>query len=161
MAKTKKKHSKSTGPSWRLFANTRFRVQLETGDEVLAHVAGRMRKNFIRIVPGDKSPCGTFPLRSNQGSNRLPRTIIALPLTAIAVPPSPFAYLVCRSSFADLVGFSSLRYVPISLQRIPTSRRPPILSDLQCPWYWSIPWRGDYELVAKPFRQRRLMDEAK
>lgn len=35
-------------------ANTRFRVQLETGTEVLAHVAGRMRKNFIRIVPGDK-----------------------------------------------------------------------------------------------------------
>jgi translation initiation factor IF-1 len=29
-------------------------VQLETGDEVLAHVAGKMRKNFIRIVPGDK-----------------------------------------------------------------------------------------------------------
>ena len=35
-------------------ANTRFRVQLETGSEVLAHVAGTMRKNFIRIVPGDK-----------------------------------------------------------------------------------------------------------
>lgn len=35
-------------------ANTRFKVQLETGSEVLAHVAGRMRKNFIRIVPGDK-----------------------------------------------------------------------------------------------------------
>ena len=35
-------------------ANTRFRVELENGDEVLAHVAGRMRKNFIRIVPGDK-----------------------------------------------------------------------------------------------------------
>ncbi len=35
-------------------ANTRFRVQLDTGDEVLAHVAGRMRKFFIRIVPGDK-----------------------------------------------------------------------------------------------------------
>ena len=35
-------------------ANTRFKVELETGDEVLAHVAGRMRKNFIRIVPGDK-----------------------------------------------------------------------------------------------------------
>jgi translation initiation factor IF-1 len=35
-------------------ANTRFRVQLEGGNEVLAHVAGRMRKNFIRIVPGDK-----------------------------------------------------------------------------------------------------------
>ena len=35
-------------------ANTRFRVQLETGNEVMAHVAGRMRKHFIRIVPGDK-----------------------------------------------------------------------------------------------------------
>ena len=35
-------------------ANTRFRVQLETGHTVMAHVAGRMRKNFIRIVPGDK-----------------------------------------------------------------------------------------------------------
>ena len=35
-------------------ANTRFKVQLETGAEILAHVAGRMRKNFIRIVPGDK-----------------------------------------------------------------------------------------------------------
>ena len=35
-------------------ANTRFRVQLDTGNEVLAHVAGKIRKNFIRIVPGDK-----------------------------------------------------------------------------------------------------------
>ncbi len=35
-------------------ANTRFRVQLESGHTVIAHVAGRMRKHFIRIVPGDK-----------------------------------------------------------------------------------------------------------
>lgn len=35
-------------------ANTRFRVQLEDGPEVMAYVAGRMRKHFIRIVPGDK-----------------------------------------------------------------------------------------------------------
>ena len=35
-------------------ANTRFRVQLDTGTLVMAHVAGKMRKNFIRIVPGDK-----------------------------------------------------------------------------------------------------------
>ena len=35
-------------------ANTRFRVQLESGHNVIAHVAGRMRKHFIRIVPGDK-----------------------------------------------------------------------------------------------------------
>ncbi|MEO8496986.1 MAG: translation initiation factor IF-1 [Planctomycetota bacterium] len=35
-------------------ANTQFRVQLDTGTLVMAHVAGKMRKNFIRIVPGDK-----------------------------------------------------------------------------------------------------------
>jgi translation initiation factor IF-1 len=35
-------------------ANTRFRVSIEGGHTVIAHVAGRMRKNFIRIVPGDK-----------------------------------------------------------------------------------------------------------
>ena len=35
-------------------ANTRFRVKLEDGPEVMAHVAGKMRKHFIRIVPGDR-----------------------------------------------------------------------------------------------------------
>ena len=35
-------------------ANTRFRVQLDSGQGVIAHVAGKMRKHFIRIVPGDR-----------------------------------------------------------------------------------------------------------
>ena len=35
-------------------ANTRFRVKLESGHAIIAHVAGKMRKHFIRIVPGDK-----------------------------------------------------------------------------------------------------------
>jgi len=35
-------------------ANTRFRVQLDNGHNIIAHVAGKMRKHFIRIVPGDK-----------------------------------------------------------------------------------------------------------
>ena len=34
--------------------NTMFRVKLENGHIVTAHIAGRMRKHFIRIVPGDK-----------------------------------------------------------------------------------------------------------
>src|SRR5687768_5733025 len=34
-------------------ANTQFRVELPYGHQVIAHVAGRMRKNFIRIIPGD------------------------------------------------------------------------------------------------------------
>jgi translation initiation factor IF-1 len=33
---------------------TMFRVSLPNGALVLAHISGKMRKNFIRIVPGDK-----------------------------------------------------------------------------------------------------------
>jgi len=33
---------------------TMFRVKLPNGAAVLAHISGKMRKNFIRIVPGDK-----------------------------------------------------------------------------------------------------------
>ncbi len=33
---------------------TMFRVKLPNGAEVLAHISGKMRKNFIRIVPGDQ-----------------------------------------------------------------------------------------------------------
>ena len=32
---------------------TQFRVELESGHQIIAHVAGKMRKHFIRIVPGD------------------------------------------------------------------------------------------------------------
>ena len=34
--------------------NAMFKVELENKDQVLAHVSGKMRKNFIRILPGDK-----------------------------------------------------------------------------------------------------------
>ncbi|MFM7468454.1 MAG: translation initiation factor IF-1 [Vampirovibrionales bacterium] len=34
--------------------NAMFRVQLENGAEMLAHISGKIRKNFIRILPGDK-----------------------------------------------------------------------------------------------------------
>ena len=34
--------------------NAMFKVELENKHQVLAHVSGKMRKNFIRILPGDK-----------------------------------------------------------------------------------------------------------
>ena len=34
--------------------NATFKVELDNGHSVLAHVSGKMRKNFIRILPGDK-----------------------------------------------------------------------------------------------------------
>ncbi len=37
-----------------LLPNTRFRVKLPNGHVVLAHVSGKMRMNYIKILPGDK-----------------------------------------------------------------------------------------------------------
>ncbi|MBT1248041.1 translation initiation factor IF-1 [Thermosipho affectus] len=34
--------------------NAMFRVELENGHKILAHISGKMRRNFIRLVPGDK-----------------------------------------------------------------------------------------------------------
>ena len=34
--------------------NAMFRVRLENDHEILAHISGKIRKNFIRILPGDK-----------------------------------------------------------------------------------------------------------
>jgi len=34
--------------------NARFRVELENGHRVLGHISGKMRKHFIKILPGDK-----------------------------------------------------------------------------------------------------------
>ena len=43
-----------TGVVLESLPNAMFRVELENKHQVLAHVSGKMRKNFIRIVPGDK-----------------------------------------------------------------------------------------------------------
>ena len=48
-------------------ANTRFRVKIEGGHELIAHVAGRMRKNFIRIVPGDRVTVEVSPYDPKRG----------------------------------------------------------------------------------------------
>ncbi|ABX31491.1 translation initiation factor IF-1 [Petrotoga mobilis SJ95] len=34
--------------------NANFKVKLDNGHEILAHISGRMRKNFIKILPGDR-----------------------------------------------------------------------------------------------------------
>lgn len=36
-----------------ILPNTKFRVELANGHRILAHVSGKMRLNFIRILPGD------------------------------------------------------------------------------------------------------------
>lgn len=47
--------------------NAMFRVRLETGHEVLAHVSGKMRIHFIRILPGDKVKVELSPYDLTRG----------------------------------------------------------------------------------------------
>ncbi len=45
---------KTSGIVTHVLPNTMFKVELANGHEVLAHISGKMRKNWIKIVAGDK-----------------------------------------------------------------------------------------------------------
>ncbi|MFW5855759.1 MAG: translation initiation factor IF-1 [Bacillota bacterium] len=47
--------------------NAMFRVELDNGHKVLAHVSGKMRMNFIRILPGDKVTVELSPYDLDRG----------------------------------------------------------------------------------------------
>jgi len=47
--------------------NAMFKVELENGHKVLAHISGKMRMNFIRILPGDSVMVELSPYDLNRG----------------------------------------------------------------------------------------------
>ncbi len=47
--------------------NAMFKVELENGHKILAHVSGKMRMHFIRILPGDKVTIEMSPYDLNRG----------------------------------------------------------------------------------------------
>lgn len=47
--------------------NAQFRVKVETGQLILAHVSGKIRKHFIRILPGDKVKLEISPYDLTRG----------------------------------------------------------------------------------------------
>jgi translation initiation factor IF-1 len=47
--------------------NTMFKVQLDTGHDVLAHISGKMRMHYIRILPGDRVKVELSPYDLNRG----------------------------------------------------------------------------------------------
>ena len=47
--------------------NAMFRVKLENDHEILAHISGKIRKNFIRILPGDKVKVEMTPYDLTRG----------------------------------------------------------------------------------------------
>ncbi|MDD5887554.1 MAG: translation initiation factor IF-1 [Oscillospiraceae bacterium] len=47
--------------------NTMFKVELENGHQILAHISGKLRMNFIRILPGDKVTVEMSPYDLTRG----------------------------------------------------------------------------------------------
>ena len=47
--------------------NTTFKVKLENGHEILAHISGKLRMNYIKILPGDKVKLELSPYDLTQG----------------------------------------------------------------------------------------------
>jgi translation initiation factor IF-1 len=56
-----------TGTVVETLPGTQFRVEFENGHKIIAHVAGKMRKHFIRIVPGDKVTVELTPYDLSKG----------------------------------------------------------------------------------------------
>jgi translation initiation factor IF-1 len=65
-------------------ANTQFRVRLDNGHEIIAHIAGKMRKNFIRILPGDVVTVEISPYDLSKG-----RITYRGPMRQVPAAPAP------------------------------------------------------------------------
>ena len=55
------------GKVMQALANTQFRVKLDNGHEIICHIAGKMRKHFIRILPGDVVTVAISPYDPSKG----------------------------------------------------------------------------------------------
>ena len=55
------------GTSVESMPNAMFKVKLENDHEILAHISGKIRKNFIRILPGDKVKVEMTPYDLTKG----------------------------------------------------------------------------------------------
>ncbi len=60
-------HIEMEGTVIETLPNTMFRVKLENGHVVTAHISGRMRKNYIRILTGDKVTVQLTPYDLSKG----------------------------------------------------------------------------------------------
>lgn len=56
-----------TGTVVEALPGTTFKVELENGHQIIAHVAGRMRKHYIRLVPGDRVKVELTPYDLTKG----------------------------------------------------------------------------------------------
>jgi len=69
-----KNNIKKSGIIIESLPSTHFRVKLDSGEETLCHLAGKLRMFRIKILPGDSR---IKPVRREKGKNSLPRQVAA------------------------------------------------------------------------------------
>ena len=67
MVKNNKQMTEADGVIIEALPNTQFKVELEDGREILAHLAGKMRLHRIRVMPGDKVTLELTEYDENKG----------------------------------------------------------------------------------------------
>ncbi len=67
MQKAKEEAIEVEGRVKQALPNTTFRVELDIGGEITAHIGGKMRKHYIRIIPGDRVKVEISPYDLTKG----------------------------------------------------------------------------------------------
>ena len=87
--------------------NAMFKVELENKHVVLAHISGKLRMNFIRILPGDKVTIELSPYDLSKGRIRSWSFALVCSWSALAFHSS--AWLICLSSSAIFCDCCSIK----------------------------------------------------
>ena len=64
---SKQKSIEQDGTITEALSNAMFKVELENGHEIIAHISGKMRMNYIKILPGDKVKIEMSPYDLTKG----------------------------------------------------------------------------------------------
>lgn len=64
---SKNSNIKTTGTILESLSNANFKVELDNGQEVICFLSGKMRMNYIKVIPGDKVEIEFSPYDLNKG----------------------------------------------------------------------------------------------
>jgi len=88
----KEEHIEMEGTITETLPNTLFRVKLDNGHVVTAHISGKMRKNYIRILTGDRVTVQLTPYDLTKGRITFrARELKKARVVRLGSPPSPLA----------------------------------------------------------------------
>ena len=92
-------------------SNAMFRVELENGHEITAHISGKMRMHYIKILPGDK-------VRVEIGDDEALSTNELIALMCEAMGREPRIWKMNRKMMESSAGLGTLLHLPLNTERL-------------------------------------------